>query len=105
MSEYYQQGDVLMFREDIPENAKSKDRHDRGYILAEGEVTGHAHVVEDIDGVEMFELGEDLFLRADHDVIVKHEEHNHIKIPAGDYRIGIVKEYDHFEEEARQVTD
>ena len=40
----YRQGDVLIVRVDeIPADAKLINRTKRGVILAEGEVTGHAH--------------------------------------------------------------
>lgn len=39
------------------------------------------------------------------DVIIKHEEHGHINVPAGCYEVGIVKEFDHFANEARAVQD
>jgi hypothetical protein len=39
------------------------------------------------------------------DSVLSHEEHNTISITAGIYKIGIVQEYDHFAEEARNVAD
>ena len=39
------------------------------------------------------------------EAVVTHEEHNAITIKKGDYEIGIVQEYDHFAEEARNVAD
>lgn len=73
-------------------------------ILAEGEVTGHAHrltvktdVMERDDGVREFAI--------DTDVDLVHEEHGTVTLPAQEYESGIVREYDHFAEEARQVAD
>lgn len=37
--------------------------------------------------------------------ILYHEEHKDIKIPAGSYQKEIVKEYDHWLEESREVID
>lgn len=34
-----------------------------------------------------------------------HEEHRTVTIPPGEYEIRIVREFDHFKEEARQVID
>lgn len=69
-------------------------------ILAEGELTGHAHrtIAED-------SFVENNVLAAPKGTTVKHEEHNPIKLPPGEYDISIVREYDHFAEEARQVID
>lgn len=36
---------------------------------------------------------------------LRHEEHRPITIPEGYYKIEIVREYDHFAEESRQVMD
>jgi hypothetical protein len=72
-------------------------------ILAEGEVTGHAHrvagvsVYERPDGVRTF--------AAPKRVTVTHEEHGPIVLPKGKFASARVREYDHFLEEARQVAD
>ena len=100
-----QQGDVLIKRvAGIPTDAKKVDRKPRGFVLAEGEVTGHAHTIE--EEVELVEKDGVLYLKVvDGPVTVKHEEHGHVKVPAGEYQIGIVQEYDHFAEEAKSVAD
>lgn len=73
-------------------------------ILAEGEVTGHAHVLDsDVDVFEM-ENGTKEF-SIDKEVTIIHEEHKPIKIPAGDWVSDRVVEYDHLAEEARKVVD
>lgn len=99
----YQQGDVLLKSIEKMPNGKPVPRKARGYVLADGEVTGHAHVIE--SDVLLIEKDGVLYLGCEGDVIIKHEEHGHITIPAGNYEIGIVQEYDHFSEEARQVQD
>lgn len=99
-----QQGDVLMRScTKIPKDAKVK-KHARGWVLAEGEVTGHAHEVIG-EGVEVLEKDGVLYLSAPKGGTIKHEEHKAFTIPPGNYTVGIVKEYDHFLEEARQVAD
>lgn len=100
----YQQGDVILIPvSKTPDNANAVTRHERGYVLAEGEVTGHAHVIE--DDIKMVEQDGVLYIGCESDVIIKHEEHNHITIPAGCYEVRKVKEYDHFAEEVREVAD
>lgn len=69
--------------------------------LAEGEVTGHAHVLERSD---VFEDDGYRYFSCDTDTI-HHEEHKPITLPRGKYASGIVSEYDHFAEEARNVKD
>jgi hypothetical protein len=101
-----QQGDVLLEKIGaIPHRKEAKlKRHVRGWVLAEGEATGHAHEVIG-DGVEVYEHDGVLYLSAPNGGTVKHEEHKTITVPPGNYRVGIVQEYDHFAEEARQVRD
>jgi hypothetical protein len=77
-------------------------------ILAEGEVTGHAHVL-DIEGVDVFDMGNGTReFQAMKTIPIKHEEHNVVMCPpspTGNYVSGIVQEQDPFEEEARNVRD
>ena len=74
-----------------------------GKVLAEGEVTGHYHrlqnteVLEREDGVREFDVNNS-------DEVV-HEEHKTISLPKEQYASDRVQEYDHFAEEARRVQD
>ena len=95
-----QQGDVILKR--IKTVKGKKLTH---LVLAEGEKTGHKHQIVKGDA-ELYEDGRTLYLRVNSDsAILAHEEHAHQVIEKGDYQIGIVKEYDHFAEEARNVAD
>mgnify|MGYP001567159245 CR=1 FL=1 len=99
---FQQQGDVLMRQVNgIPENATRKEGR---AILAFGEATGHCHEALG-DGVEMYEKDGVLYLTAPHGATVTHQEHHTQTLDPGTYQIGIVKEYDHFAEEARNVRD
>jgi hypothetical protein len=103
-SKQLQQGDVTIEAKPVPAGAQKKG----GLVLAEGEVTGHAHRVKPSNGAEaeMLELGGRIFLRIlGGDATVVHEEHKPITLPAGEYEIGRVLEYDYDAEEARQVAD
>ena len=77
-----------------------------GAILAEGEATGHVHrVVSDVP-VDVYELKSgirEFFTKTE--VEIEHQEHQSIKLPAGDYVSDRVSEYDHFAEEAKKVQD
>lgn len=104
---FLQQGDVLVTSvNNIPVNA-SKLNPDklRGWVLAEGEATGHAHTIAEVEAVEMYEQGGVYFLCAKADVPVRHQEHGVITIPKGNWKVGIVKEYDYDAEEIRSVRD
>lgn len=99
---YLQQGDTLYFSEAMPKDAV-KTKFDG--VVQHGEATGHAHRLTGKD-YEYFETPKkERYLRILKPTMLRHEEHKEIEIPAGDYRIDIVKEYDHFTEEARRVVD
>lgn len=98
----YRQGDVLIRR--IQSLPKQKAQQRLTGILAYGEVTGHAHRVEDMRQSELLEIGKGLFLRVGEDgVRVIHEEHAPVELPAGNYEIEIQKEYT--PAEIRNVAD
>ena len=107
----YQQGDVLIEKIDaIPSNVKEIEKNGNAkLVLAEGEATGHSHTIDTIEapntrlfaGIDI----PDMFLQTSAKTTIKHEEHHHIDIPAGNWKIRKVQEYDHFAEEARAVQD
>lgn len=98
------QGDVFFTRARLlPREAKAVERTARGYVIAEGEATGHAHVVA--DEVNLYEKDGVLYLRTTKTVEVRHEEHKPVSLQAGTWQVGIVREYDPFLEEARRVED
>ena len=97
-------GDVILVSGTIPQGVKPVKRKSRGFVLAEGEVTGHAHVVEQEIALFEDENGT-LWIDAKEPFEITHEEHNKVEIPSGTYEVRIAKEYDHFAEEARRVAD
>lgn len=100
-----QQGDVIFQEGKLPPNCKKVSASTRGYVLAEGESTGHAHCIEEIEGCELYEKDGVMYISASKDAIVTHEEHLPITIPAGVWEVGIVQEYDPFSEELNNVRD
>jgi hypothetical protein len=96
------QGDVFLVRSSIPNGVKRVAREGRGYILAEGEVTGHAHVINEC---EVYEKGGVLYIRITVPTEITHEEHMPVIVPTGEWQVGIVREYDPFQEDARNVQD
>ena len=95
------QGDVFLTKCAVPKDAKKR----KGFILAEGEATGHCHAVLEQDCATLYEKDGVLYLSASKDVTVQHDEHKSVTVPAGDWKVGIVKEFDPFDEEARNVRD
>ena len=98
---FYQQGDCLIKEvQEIPKGENSKDN-----VLVEGEHTGHAHRITNMENVVKTVVGTAIFLKVLHEVRVRHEEHKEILLPPGNYKIDQVNEDDHFEEEVRKVMD
>lgn len=102
----YRQGDVLIIPvQDIPDGAKPIARESGRLILAHGEATGHAHVVEgeatflaaDIEDLER------RFLRVEEEAEVVHDEHDAIVLPPGDYEV--VRQREYAPEAPRMVAD
>lgn len=97
---FYQQGDVL-----IKETDEVRGEKLNHLTLAQGTKTGHHHTVTK-GKAELYKDGDDLFLKVEgKTATLTHQEHKPIPIKKGIYKIEIVKEYDHFAEEARNVAD
>lgn len=98
------QGDLFFIRKIvIPKGAKTVERTAKGYIIAEGEATGHAHVID--DDIRLYEKDGTLYVTTSKTVEVRHEEHRPVSLEAGVWQVGIVREYDPFLEETRSVAD
>jgi hypothetical protein len=100
----YQQGDVLLKNSDIDlKGAKPVSPKNDRFIIAEGEVSGHAHAI--LDDVELFEKNGRLFIHANRPFAIVHEEHKDVMIPNGIWVVEKVREYDHFAEVTKKVVD
>lgn len=92
---YVQQGDVLLKKTNAVKGKALKTD-----LLWKGQ--NHHHRVK--GKFKIVKDGEALFLKSSGCTLF-HEEHKDIKVPAGDYALSIVQEYDHFLEESRAVID
>lgn len=85
----YRQGDILFKKiEKFPSQLKEKP--DR--VVAEGEETGHAHVL--VNGA-LFEVlnSEKLYIKSEQNTRIIHEEHLPIKLESGNYQVIRQREY------------
>lgn len=93
----YRQGDVLLIevKANVPQGAARVPREAGRVVLAHGEVTGHSHAIECSSGAAvLFDAGAaGRFLRATKRVVLRHEEHAKIELPAATYRVVIQREY------------
>jgi hypothetical protein len=104
MKKIYRQGDVLLIETTLPRGAIRKPLEEpHRVVLAHGEVTGHAHAIHDVEHAIRFEASGLSFLQVLQEVSLKHEEHEHITLPAGVYQLLIQTEYS--PEELRNVQD
>jgi len=108
-----QHGDVLIKKiNNLPTILNKVYPKNGRFVLADGEVTGHAHAIVADNRLSVYESeasewdnSNKLFMDVKEKVEIVHEEHHKQVIEPGIYEIGIVQEYDHFAEEARAVAD
>ena|SRR5579884_3535791 len=91
LSALYRHGDVLVAAVDaIPTDAVKRPH----LVLAEGELTGHAHRIAEPGSAELFQHGSEMFLHVrTSTATLMHEEHGPITLPTGNYRIWRQREY------------
>ncbi len=99
------QGDVLLIP--VPSRslkaAKPVPRDHGRIVLAYGEVTGHAHAIDDALAELFEERDGQLYLKVDGPAVLRHEEHGAIAIDPGLYRV--VRQREYTPEAIRQVAD
>jgi hypothetical protein len=97
----WRHGDVLIAAiAEIPSTARRRPQP----VLAEGELTGHSHRLEDPSGAQVYEFGGERFLRITAESArIVHQEHAPIVLPRGTYRVWIQREYS--PEAIRRVVD
>ena len=91
----YRQGDVIFMKINTTIHGYQKNHQTKKkIILAEGEVTGHAHVIEDFENAFLRESNNRQLLDVFNPVEVLHEEHAKITLPKGRYEVRIQREFD-----------
>lgn len=89
----YRQGDVMLRRVDaLPGDFKADGVTKTNLMVAEGEVTGHSHVLEGEVKEFMDEL-ERRFVELSAETPLTHQEHSTIAVPPGLYEIVRQREY------------
>ena len=99
---------IISDRRTMPKHYKQIYKGNR-CVVAEGEATGHSHVVTPlVDGqeVEMWEFGGMRFLTIpEGGAKIVHQEHGEQVIQKGNYQVRIEEDYDPFAQENREVLD
>ena len=97
----WRQGDVLISAvAEVPPLARKRE----DCVLAEGELTGHSHRVDQPAAAELLEHDGRLYLRVlASEARVVHQEHGPITLPRGSYAVWQQREYT--PESVRRVKD
>jgi hypothetical protein len=93
----YRQGDVLLVEIDQPSRTGKPINPENGRItLARGELSGHAHAIQEGDGkAKLFEgAGDRRYLLMTEIGRLEHEEHGAIVLEPGWYEVRRQREYD-----------
>ena len=99
-------GDLILNKVEVDISTMKKIAS-KQFVLAEGETTGHKHVVTaDVGTVDIYKnTAGEIFLVIDGKAVVTHEEHNKIELPSGTYKLGHQQEYDYFALSTIKVQD
>lgn len=106
MNKSIRHGDVHLIPCDLPKDAK-KINNSKKIVLAEGETTGHKHVLTLNRELEIYEAEgvRYVVVPIGEPALLTHEEHAPIEVPTGTYKQGQEIEFDPFEEELKKVLD
>ena len=98
------QGDILFVPvKQVPDNLTTKENG----VIAEGEVTGHHHRLENLKKAAVLMAGLQMFVRVfgKEGVNVVHEEHGTTHLPQGDYEVHHAQEHDYLSDTTQRVAD
>lgn len=106
MKNNYRHGDINLQQVDKLEGEIIK--HNGSFVLAEGETTGHKHVitVENPNDLEILQTKDGrYYFNLKSEGKVSHEEHKTLKIKPGIYEMKREREFDYFGMSVRRVID
>ena len=99
----YRQGDVLLKEVKVIPASKRLIPQKGRFVLAEGEATGHAHTISELDGTLSIDSEGRMFLRTEAGCELIHQEHEAIAVAAGSYEV--VRQREYTPQEIRNVAD
>jgi len=94
----FRQGDVLLVRAKVPQDADVKG----DLIIAYGESTGHSHRLVG-QGCVLLTRGAEMFARLEQPAQLQHEEHAPIQLLRGEY--AIIRQREYSPQAVRNVND
>lgn len=95
MAEQCRQGDFLLERVDgaLPADAVLQPPDPEGVVLGRGERAGHTHRVVGADAALYAARGGERFLVVSGEAVLRHEEHNPIRLVPGVYKVTRQREW------------
>lgn len=90
------------------EKKKKEKKYDekKGWIIAEGEVTGHSHSIKGKNDVKVYEeAGKVVNMLISKSTPLTHEEHLPNVLPKGSPKVRIIKEYDPISQKIYEIKD
>lgn len=101
IGDFIRQGDVaLVMISDMPSNLIEKDK-----ILALGETSGHKHQFVSPQVQVFADRQGNQFVDVKERAMLQHEEHAHLQVPIGKFRVVLQREFDILNDMTRQVLD
>ena len=98
----YRHGDVILQSiEKLPKSGQITTQ----VCLAEGEATGHHHMLTCEDGIDVVLEAKEILFKIESPGTLTHQEHDLITIDPGIYRVSREQEFDHFARTAKRVVD
>lgn len=94
---HLRQGDLLFVKTDKKATGKTQEQ----LLVAEGEFTGHHHVLIAETGI----IGDKEHFTLTGKAKLTHPEHDTIELPVGNYIVRLEREFDYIDEELKQVRD
>lgn len=102
-------GEAMLFPSELPVGAvEIKPTNSEFHIIADSETTGNHHVIDMVEGTKVFQFGNRLFVKNTKDSKVRcvhANRHDAITLEPNVWEIDRQVEYNHFEQNLRQVRD
>ena len=101
----YWHGDVILHKQTMTAYVAKIEPGENGYVLAEGEVTGHQHKITDIWEVEYYQSHTRRYLKVNKETMLLHEEHHALTLAPDTYEVKQVREFDPWDDTSRFIKD
>ncbi len=87
------QGDVLLVRDEVPSGMETIVVAHDSVVLAYGEATGHAHVLQGSGLTVLESEGGARYVQVPGGATLTHQEHSTLQVPPGTWRVVRQREY------------